>query len=141
MKTFRFARLKRIREIEKRIAEERFAEALHQLNDLVTKARGYANLYKEYKYLFENGKLDWLELYNLIKLIENIQFDLKNAYNTLRMRREELLRANVSMKMMEKLEEMWREEFFAEEMHVLQEILDDFASYVSFTEKSQKERR
>ena len=141
MKTFRFARLKRIREIEKRIAEERFAEALQQLNSLVGKARRYTNLYKEYKYLFENGDLDWLELYNLIKLIKNIQSDLNNAYKNLQTRREELLEANVSVKMMEKLEDMWKEEVFAEELRVLQEVLDDFASYTTFTVKSQKESR
>ncbi|GEM_PF-2467794 len=136
MKKFRFARVKRIREVEEKLAEEAFAEAATRVRELAEKSKEYTAIYRQYRNRFQRGEIDWIELVNLIKRIENTKKDLIEAYNNLQEKRQELLQANVRLKMMEKLEEMWKEQMFFEELQSLQEILDDFASYKSYISKS-----
>jgi flagellar export protein FliJ len=136
MKKFRFARIKRIREVEEKLAEEAFAEAAAKVRELAEKSKEYTVVYRQYRNRFQRGEIDWVELANLIKRIEKAKKDLIEAYNNLQEKRQELLQANVRLKMMEKLEEMWREKVFFEELQSLQEILDDFASYKSYIGKS-----
>ncbi|NOZ92460.1 MAG: hypothetical protein GXO59_04235 [Dictyoglomi bacterium] len=136
MKRFRFARIKRIREVEEKLAEEAFAEAAARVRELAVKSKEYTGVYKDYRQRFQRGEIDWVELANLVKRIEKAKKDLIEAYNNLQEKRQELLQANVRLKMMEKLEEMWKEQVFIEEMQSLQEVLDDFASYKSYLKKS-----
>jgi len=136
MRPFRFARIKRIREVEEKLAEEAFAEAAAHLRHIAKKAREYTGKYREYRIKFQKGEISWLEMVNVVKAISLIHKELEEAYRQLQEKKKELLDANVRLKMMERLEELWREEMFMEEMQNLQEILDDFAAYKDFEKHS-----
>ena len=136
MKQFRFTKLKRIRELEEKLAEEAFAEAVAKVNKLASRSRELTERYMVYKRDFIAGKVSWLELANIIKAMTNLKKEMIEAYNNLQEKRKELINANMRLKMIERLEEIWKEEVFREELQSLQEVLDDFASYKSFIEKS-----
>ncbi len=136
MKQFRFTKLKRIRELEEKLAEEAFAEAVAKVNKLASRSRELTERYRVYKRDFIAGKVSWLELANIIKAMTNLKKEMIEAYNNLQEKRKELINANMRLKMIERLEEIWKEEVFREELQSLQEVLDDFASYKSFIEKS-----
>ncbi len=136
MKQFRFAKLKRIRELEEKLAEEAFAEAMATVDKLAERSRELTEKYKIYKQDFIEGKVSWLEIANIIKLMTNLKNEIIEAYNDLQKKRRELIDANMRLKMMERLEDIWKEEMFKEELQNLQEVLDDFASYKDFVKKS-----
>ena len=132
MKRFRYKSIKRIRELEEKLAEEAFLEAIHRLRQLANDSKRYSQLYKTYREQFTRGEISWEEMINLIKRIDTIRKMLQEAYNIVEEKRRALTDANIKLKMMEKLEDKWKEEVFQEEMRVLAEILDDFGSYKTF---------
>ncbi len=132
MKRFRYKSIKRIRELEEKLAEEAFLEAIHRLRHLANDSKRYSQLYKTYREQFTRGEISWEEMINLIKRIDTIRKMLQEAYNIVEEKRRALTDANIKLKMMEKLEDKWKEEVFQEEMRVLAEILDDFGSYKTF---------
>ncbi len=135
MKKFKYIRLKKVREIQKRLAETEVWVSYKRMMDLASEAR------KEVLEISDLGDaiydsphlLDVLSKWNEVRKRE-----LKDAHERWKISLRKLLEKRTELKKIEKLEELWRQQLFAEMLQQLAKQLDEVGAS---RYKINKERR
>ena len=135
MKKFKYRRLKKVREIQKRLAENEVWMNYRRMVDLASTAR------KEVSEISKLGDAIYSSphlLEALSKWKEVRKRELENAHERWRLSLRKLLERRTDLKKIEKLEEMWKQQLFAE---MLQQIAKQLDEVGSSRYKINKERR
>jgi len=125
VKKFKYRRLKKVREIQKRLAETEVWVNYKRVVDLALTAR------KEVLEISKLGDVIYASphlLEALSKWNEARKREIKSAHERWRLSLQKLLKRRTELKKVEKLEEMWRQQLFAEMLQQLAKQLDEVGS-------------